>query len=404
MNRLSPKEMLKWLVRIVSHGTSLCVHIFSPNEKWLGRVIACIDLNAFYPSCEELRDPSLKGKAHAVIMTDEKMGDIMKGAVSSCSYEARRYGVSSAMSLSKAKSLCPNLILHPVDIPYYREISDQVMKAIQGYADTLEQASIDEAFIDCTTRIEGESPEHYAAKIKNTIKEKCGGLSCSIGVTSTKSSAKIASDFEKPDGLTVVYPTELRKFLEPLDVGTVAGIGPKTQRALKEEMGIHTLGQLARADVQILRERFGKNGHWMWKVASGTDDEIVAPRTDNVSLSTENTLDSYTRDKEEIRGHIEALVNEIYQRVRGHGYLYRTVGIKLGRTNFSVESRVTTFEEFRNDSESISSAIGRLLDKFDLTENKPPVRRIGLLVTHLVREEIVQRKKNAQRSLLDYYP
>jgi DNA polymerase IV (archaeal DinB-like DNA polymerase) len=335
-------------------------------------------------------------------MTDDKPGDIMKGAVSSCSYEARKYGVSSAMSLSKAKSLCPDLIVNPVDIAYYREISEQVMNSVQEYADTLEQASIDEAFLDCTTRIQSQSPEAYAAKIKKTIKEKCGGLSCSIGVTTTKSAAKIASDFEKPDGLTVVYPTELKKFLEPLDVGTVAGIGPKTQRALKE-MEIQTLGQLAKADVQILRERFGKNGHWMWKVANGTDDEIVAPRTDNVSLSTENTLDAYTRDKEKIQKHLDGLVNEIYQRVRGQGYLFRTVGIKLVRTNFSVETRVTTFEEFRDDNDSISSAIGKLLDKFDLSENRPPVRKIGLLVTHLVREEIIKRKKNAQRSLLDYY-
>ncbi|HZB00297.1 MAG TPA: DNA polymerase IV, partial [Nitrososphaera sp.] len=272
-------------------------------------------MNAFYPSCEELRDPSLKGKAHAVIMTDEKTGEIMKGAVSSCSYEARRYGVSSAMSLSKAKSLCPDLILHPVDIPYYRGISEQVMNAIQEYADTLEQASIDEAFLDCTTRIQSESPETYAGKIKKTIKDKCGGLSCSIGLTSTKSAAKIASDFEKPDGLTVVYPTKLKKFLAPLDVGTVAGIGPKTQMALKE-LGIDTLGQLAKADVQKLKERFGKNGYWMWKVANGTDDEIVAPRTDNVSLSTENTLAIYTRDKEKIHGHLDELVDDIYQRVR----------------------------------------------------------------------------------------
>jgi DNA polymerase IV (archaeal DinB-like DNA polymerase) len=380
----------------------VCVYIFNSKEKWIGRVIACIDLNAFYPSCEELRDPSLKGKAHAVIMTDAKMGDIMKGAVSSCSYEARRYGVSSAMSLSKAKSLCPDLILHPVDIPYYRGISEQVMNAIQGYAENLEQASIDEAFLDCSARIQSESPETYAAKIKQTIKDKCGGLSCSIGVTSTKSAAKIASDFEKPDGLTVVSPTELKKFLEPLDVGTVAGIGPKTQRALNE-MGIDTLGHLAKADVQKLKERFGKNGYWMWNVANGTDDEVVAPRTDNISLSTENTLDIYTRDKEKIHAYLDELVDEIYGRIKEHGYLFRTVGIKLVRTNFSVETRVTTFEEFRNDSESISSAIGRLLDKFEISENRPPVRKIGLLVTHLVREEIVKKKKNAQRSLLDYF-
>lgn len=380
----------------------MCVYIFKSNEKWIGKVIACIDLNAFYPSCEELRDPSLKGKAHAVIMTDEKMGDIVKGAVSSCSYEARRYGVRSAMSLSKAKSLCPDLILHPVNISYYKEISDQIMNAIQGYADTLEQASIDEAFLDCTTRIQSESPETYAAKIKKTIREKCGGLSSSIGVTSTKSAAKIASDFEKPDGLTVVYPTELKKFLEPLDVGAVAGIGPKTQRALKE-IGIDTVGQLAKADVQKLKELFGKNGYWMWKVANGIDDEIVAPRTDNISLSTENTLTIYTRDKEKIHSHLDELVEDIHQRLKEHGYLFRTVGIKLVRTNFSVETRVTTFEGFRNDSQSISSAIGGLLGKFELSEDKPPVRKVGLLVTHLVREEIVQREKNAQRTLLDYY-
>jgi DNA polymerase IV (archaeal DinB-like DNA polymerase) len=257
--------------------------------------------------------------------------------------------------------------------------------------------------LDCTSRIQRESPEAYAAKIKNTIKEKSGGLSCSIGVASTKSAAKIASDFEKPDGLTVVYPAELKKFLEPLDVGTVAGIGPKTQKALKEEIGIDTLGQLAKADVQKLKERFGKNGYWMWKVANGTDDEIVAPRTDNVSLSTENTLATYTRDKEKIHAHLDELIGDIYQRLREHGYLFRTVGIKLVRTNFSVETRVTTFEDFRNDSESISSAIGRLLNKFELSENRPPVRKLGLLVTHLIREEIVQKKKDAQRSLLDYY-
>jgi nucleotidyltransferase/DNA polymerase involved in DNA repair len=182
----------------------------------------------------------------------------------------------------------------------------------------------------------------------------------------------------------------------------VAGIGPKTQEALKD-IGIDTLGQLAKADVQKLRERFGKNGYWMWKVANGTDDEVVAPRTDNVSLSTENTLDIYTRDKEKIHANLDELVEDIYQRVREHGYLFRTVGIKLVRTNFSVETRVTTFEQFRNDTESISSAIGRLLDKFELSENKPPVRKVGLLVTHLVREEIVQKRKSAQRSLLDYY-
>ena len=342
----------------------------------------------------------MKGKPHAVIMTDERMEHMTKGVVSSCSYEARRYGISSAMTLSKAKSLYPDLLLRPVDIPYYKRISEQVMNVILKYADTLEQASIDEAFLDCTIKIQSESAETYAAKIKKTIKEKCG-LSCSVGVASTKSAAKIASDFEKPDGLTVVYPFELREFLKPLEVHRVAGIGPKTQQALKE-MGIETLGQLAKADVQKLKKRFGKNGYWMWKVANGTDDELVAPRTDNVYLSAESTLDVFTRDKDKIRSVLDELVDDIYQRLREHGYLFRTVGIKLVLTDFSVETRGTTFREFRNDTKSISSVLGQLLDRFVLSENRPSVRKAGVWVSHLIREENVQRKKAAQRTLLDY--
>ena len=333
-------------------------------------------------------------------MTDEKIGYMIKGVVSSSSYEARRYGVSSAMPLSKARSLCPDLILRPVDIPYYRRVSKEIMNVIYEYGDALEQASIDEAFLDCTTKIQSENPDSYATEIKKTIKEKCG-LSCSIGVASTKSAAKIASDFEKPNGLTVVHPTELKEFLEPLEVGRVAGIGPKTQQALKE-MGIETLGQLAKANIYKLKERFGKNGYWMWKVANGHDDEPVAPRTDNVYLSAESTFDVFTRDRDKIHSLLEELVDDIYQRVREHGYLFRTVGIKLVRADFSIETRGITFTEFRNDSKGISSVLGQLLDKFALSENRPSIRKAGLWISNLIREENVQRKKVAQKTLLDY--
>ena len=251
-------------------------------DSWIGKVIMCVDLNAFYPSCEELRDPDLKGKPHAVIMTDQKNKEITKGVVSSCSYGARRYGVNSAMPLSKAKLLCPDLILRPVNIRYYSEVSKGVMKILAEFADVLEQSSIDEAFLDCTLRNGHGAPEDLAMKIKDRIKDKCG-LLCSIGVTSTKSSAKIASDYKKPDGLTVVYPYNLAKFLEPLEVNKVAGIGPKTHERLKE-MGIDTLGQLAKADVKKLVEKFGVNGQWMWDVANGRDEELVIPRGDHISI------------------------------------------------------------------------------------------------------------------------
>lgn len=390
------------------------------------RIIMCVDLNAFYPSCEELRNPSLKGKPHAVIMTDQKPGNgtiITKGVVSSCSYEARKYGVGSAMPLSRAKSLCPELILLPVDMPYYRQISEQVMAIIEEYADVLEQASIDEAFLDCTANIKRLKEaknvgaeavvEEYAAEIKAAVKERSGGLSCSIGVAPTKSAAKIASDYKKPDGLTVIHPSELKDFLAPLEVSRISGIGPKTQEALKK-MGIATIGQLGKADVQILSDMFGKNGLWMWKVANGTDDEPVIVREDHVSLSTECTLDTFTKDRQTILNYLNELVDEIYQRTKNYHYLFRTVGVKLVRTDFSVETRETTFQDFQNSRESISSVLEQLLDRFSLLNDnsKPAIRKVGLKVSHLTaadKGESQSRKSKSstsaadvQRTLFDY--
>jgi nucleotidyltransferase/DNA polymerase involved in DNA repair len=165
-----------------------------------------IDLNSFFPSCEELRDPTLKGRPHAVIMTDQCRDNITKGAVASCSYEARKYWIRSAISLFTAKQLCPHLILNPVDKSYHQQVSERVMNLIEEYVAVLERASIDEAYLDCTKRIDDTGRdgavniEEYATKIKDTIKHQCGGLPSSIGASPTKSAAKIASDFKKPEG------------------------------------------------------------------------------------------------------------------------------------------------------------------------------------------------------------
>jgi DNA polymerase IV (archaeal DinB-like DNA polymerase) len=373
-------------------------------NKWIGRAIFHIDLNSFYPSCEELRDPSLVGKAHAVIMTDQGKDKITKGVVASCSYEARKSGVRSAMPLSKAKELCPNLILNPVDKQYYQQISEKVMGILEEYADILEQTSIDEAYLDCTEKVKEEhnNIEEYAAKMKDSIKQACGLLT-SIGVASTKSAAKIASDFQKPDGLTIIYPNQVQEFFEKLEVDRIAGIGIKTEQVLKEEMGISTIGQLAKFDVQKLMDRFGKkNGLWMWQVANGRDtNDPVMPREDNISLSNEHTLDHPTEDKEKILQYLNALVDGLYERIRKRNYEFRTVGIKLVRTDFSVETRATSFPYFQNKKESIVSVINGLLQGFTFdTKTSIPVRKVGLKVSNLVRIE--KRKPPEQKSLLDY--
>ncbi|HET7147114.1 MAG TPA: DNA polymerase IV [Candidatus Nitrosopolaris sp.] len=378
---------------------------------WTGRVITCVDLNAFYPSCEELRDPSLIGKPHAAIMTDQQeANNITKGVVASASYEARKLGVKSAMPLSKARELCPSLILKPVDIPYYRQVSDKVMSMLEGYADVLEQTSIDEAYLDCTKKVvvkynqsHYSNIERYALDIKKTIEEQCN-LRSSIGVAPTKSAAKMASDFQKPDGLTIFYPNQLQKFLEDLEVERISGIGAKTQQVLKEQMGIHTIGQLAKYDVQNLMDRFGKkNGLWMWQVANGQDESQVIPREDHISLSTERTLESFTKDKKVILQFLlNELVDELYERVSKHEYRFKTVAVKIVRSDFSVETRETSYSNYQTRKESIAYVTEGLLDRFSFDDNTAKIRKVGLKVSKLVRSANKKPSALKQKTLLDY--
>src|ERR671914_164342 len=285
-------------------------------KEWIGKAIFHVDINSFFSSCEEIRNPALKGKPHAVIMTDQDNNNVTKGVVATCSYEAKRLGVQSAMPLFKALELCPNLILNAVDKKFYSKISDTVMEILEGYSNAFEQASIDEAYLDCTDKISSSNTnnitttvEEYALEIKKSIKEKCSGLLTSIGIAPTKSIAKIASDYQKPDGLTIVPIDELKKFLNPLEVERISGIGIKTQKVLKEEMKINTIDELANTDVQILIERFGKKiGTWMWQVANGEDNDPVIPRGDHISLSNETTLENFTLDRKMIKQFLYELI------------------------------------------------------------------------------------------------
>ena len=383
------------------------------HNQWIGRIILCVDLNAFFPSCEELRDPSLIGKPHAVIMTDQNRESITKGAVASCSYEARRYGIKSAMSLSKAKELHPDLILNPVDIPYYKEVSDKVMRVLEDYADTLEQSSIDEAYLDCTLKINSNPSvtiEDYAFQIKKSIKEQCGLLT-SIGIANTKSVAKIASDFKKPDGLTAVSPDNLSNFLHSLSVDAISGIGTKTRHILREEFGIDTIGHLASEDVQRLIERFGKrHGLWMWQVANGRDMEAVIPREDNISISSEQTLYPFTMDIENLLKYLNELVEEVYSRASRKGYQFRTVGIKIVKSDFSIETRELSYSSYQNKKESITAVIESLLEKFPFLYGKEKngskdasaltVRKVGIKLSNLV--HIAKIRPPEQKTMLEY--
>ncbi len=351
----------------------------NPKERWVGKAIFHVDMNSFFSSCEEIKNPTLKGKPHAVIMTNQDNNNITKGVVATCSYEAKKLGVQSAMPLYKALELCPHLILNTVDKKFYSKISHTVMEILEGYADTFEQASIDEAYLDCTNKISSFSSyntnslstvEEYALEIKKSIKEKCGGLLTSIGVAPTKSVAKIASDYQKPDGLTIVPVDELKDFLNTLEVERISGIGSKTQKILKEKMNIKTIGDLANTDVQILIERFGKKiGTWMWQVANGEDNDPVIPRGNHISLSNETTLENFTLDRKMIKQSLYELIDELIERIKNNKYQFRTVGIKLVRTDFSIETREKSYSNYQTERKSIESIIEELLNKFILEDS-----------------------------------
>ena len=181
-----------------------------------------------------------------------------------------------------------------------------------------------------------------------------------------------------------------------LEVDKIAGIGIKTRQALKDEMRIETIGQIANCDVQKLMDRFGKKiGLWMWQVANGRDNDIVAPREDNISISTEETLDRATSDKNKILQYLNGLVDEVYGRVKRHGYEFRTVGVKLVRSDFSIETREVSFYNSRNDRESIASVLDELVNRFSFNNNNNTIafRKVGIKISNLNRVE----KKNVNK-------
>jgi DNA polymerase IV (DinB-like DNA polymerase) len=355
--------------------------------------------------------------------------NITKGAVATCSYEAKKLGIKSAMPLYKALELYPDLILHAVDKKFYEKISNQVMGILEKYADTLEQASIDEAYLDCTNKISSNNNNNnntlttikeYAQEIKKSIKEKCNGLLTSIGVAPTKSIAKIASDYQKPDGLTIIPFEQISNFLNPLEVERISGIGIKTQKILKEEMNIKTIGELANTDVQILIEKFGKKiGTWMWQVANGRNNEPVLPREKHSSLSNETTLEFITNDKEIIKKYLFELIDELFDRIKKNKYQFRTVGIKLMKTDFSIETREKSYNSYQSDRKSIESIVEELLNKVilvdtsntsnlkstDTTKKILPIRKVGLRVSNLIIIGTNDRNKVTeyiQKKILDY--
>jgi len=356
------------------------------------RVIMLADFDYFFAQCEELRNPSIKDRPVVVGVYSGRTED--SGAVSTSNYIARKYDVKSGMPLflAKRKLEGTDAVFFRVDHGYYDQISDRIMEIFRGYASSLEQVSVDEAYLDVTEQVEGsfEKARDYAQKIKADVKNQVD-ISFTIGVGPNKLIAKIACDSQKPDGLTIIKPEEAAAFLAPLPVDRLLGVGKKTT-ARMEQMGIKTIGDLAKYDCQRLIEVFGKAlGIYFHNAANAVDNEPVQEQGEAESISRIGTLKQDTRDLAFILQKTDELTEDIYREVTEKNLSFKTVSIYMVMTDLSSKTRSVTLEQPAKDKETIKRNTRSLFEKF-LGESTLEVRRVGVKVSGFSREEPRQRQ------------
>ncbi len=348
------------------------------------RIILHVDMDSFFASVEVREKPELKGKP--VVVGADPKGGKGRGVVSTCSYEARKYGIRSAMPISRAYKLCPTAVFLPVNFPLYIRASNEVMKILRNFAEKFQQTGIDEAYLDVSGAGSFEAARELALRIKNEIREKVK-LTCSIGVGPSKIVAKIASDYKKPDGLTVVEPSKVLEFLSPLPVRKILGIGKKTEAELKT-MGIETIGQLAGYDIQKLLSRFGKWGLYMHELALGIDESEVREEECCKSISRETTFEEDTSEPEVLNATMDALAEDMHNSLIEEGFLFRTVSIKVRYRGFVTHTRAHTLEHFTDDLNAIKENSKMLLKEFIKGEK---IRLIGVRLANLEKRRTRQK-------------
>ncbi|MBI3859643.1 MAG: DNA polymerase IV [Thaumarchaeota archaeon] len=343
------------------------------------RVILHVDLDAFYVSAETREHPELKGLP--VVVGADPEGGRARGVVLACSYEARKFGLRSGMPISTAYRLCPQARYLPPDWSLYERVSTEVMSTLRRFADKFEQASIDEAFLDVSTSAKDESSgKKVALEVKRAVRES-DGLTCSIGVAPNKSAAKIASDRNKPDGLTVVPFSDVEGFLGPLPVSVIPGIGSKTQAFLKDK-GIESVSELQKVDGKQLLNWFGKNGVWLWGVIHGQEN-IEVRQQETKSLSVERTFKEDQEDFRAVRREAADAASELARRVKSSGFHYRVGGIKIRFRGFETHTREKTLTSRTDSEEALKEVVDGLLDEFE--SELRPVRLVGVRVADLQR-------------------
>jgi len=338
------------------------------------RQIIHMDMDAFYASVEVLDNPALKGRPVVV------GGPKKRGVVSAASYEARKFGVHSAMPMATAVRLCPQGIFLPVRMGRYKELSDQIFEIFLRYTPLVEPLSLDEAFLDVTASIHLFGPaEEIAKQIKQSVQEEIG-LTVSAGVGPSKLTAKIASDLNKPDGLTIVPEGKVRQFLASLPIEKLWGIGKVTQRDLSL-LNVKTVGDLSRLPKDLLQRRFGQQGLQLYFLSKGIDDRPVLADRKIKSIGREETFGEDILDKEKAKKEILRLSQRVSKRLRRHKVGGRTISLKVTYADFSRISRSVTIPAATDDGRKVYGHSLELLEKTEIGEK--PIRLLGIYLSQL---------------------
>lgn len=337
------------------------------------RWIMHVDMDAFFASVEQLDNPDLRGKPVIV------GGQSCRGVVSTCSYEARRYGVHSAMSMAEARKLCPHGEYVPVRMRRYQEISQKIMSIFHDFTPLVEQLSIDEAFLDVSGM---EKLYHNTEEIGWLIKKRIAaetGLTASVGLAPNKFLAKMASDLQKPDGFTIIRHAEAAKFIADFPVTKIFGIGRMAEKSLLQ-YGIATIGQLAAAENNVLKKVFGKNADSVHRLAQGIDERPVVTESVPKSVGRETTFTQDLFTEEQCRRELLKLSGQTGFRLRSKGYSGHTLILKVKFTDFRIVTRSITSETDICCDEEIYTLAVKLLHEVDL---KKGIRLLGVTVSNL---------------------
>ena len=331
-------------------------------------MIIHVDMDAFYASVEQLDNPDLKGRCVMV------GGTTNRGVVSAASYEARKFGVHSAMPIFQAKKKCPHGVFVPPRMSRYKAVSQRILAILKGYSPLVEMVSIDEAYIDIAgcTAILGTPREIALAIKKKILTETC--LTCSVGVAPVRFLAKIASDLDKPDGITMIHPEQVNDFIDALAIQKVPGVGKKSTEQLNR-IGIRFLGDIKHYPGEMLIRRLGKFGHRLIDLSNGIDPTPVSPETEHKSVSSELTLAKNTLDTCYLKQTLLQQSERVSRELRKMGVKAKVVTLKLKHDDFKQVTRRMTIQSPTQSTDTIYKEAIRLLDQYGLTRK---VRLVGV--------------------------